>query len=145
MLRAYSVRIYLVYMIFWKPPWQFQNYAFFLDFLVILISWCFFLVFVVNVNALSGILLEQGFFYCFLLYPPTPCILLLPRIFHLVPLRKTLCQRQERGLLFCFSATYIYLFIPLIAIMMPIHSYHNSPAFSADGWCYLQPSGEKKG
>lgn len=93
----------------------------------------FFLVLVVNLNALSGILLEQGFFYCFLLYPPTPCILLLPRIFRLVPLRKTLCQRQERGLLFCFSATYIYLFIPLIAIMMPIHSYHNSPAFSAHG------------
>lgn len=90
-------------------------------------------------------MLEQGFIYCFLLYPPTPCILLLPRSFRLVPLRKTLCQRQERGLLFCFSATYIYLFIPLIAIMMPIHSYHNSPAFSADGWRYLQPSREKRG
>jgi len=60
---------------------------------------------------------------------PPPVLSSSNRIFHLVPLRKTLSKAGKGAIVLLFC----YLFIPLIAIMMPIHSYHNSPAFSADG------------
>lgn len=87
-----------------------------------------------NINALSAWHLARTRFL--LLFPTKPSHPLYsppPIVFFVWCPSERLCQRQERGLLFCFSATYIYLFIPLIAIMRPIHSYHNSPAFSADG------------
>jgi len=77
----------------------------FLHFLVIYNKLMFFFF----INALSGILLEQGFFYCFLPNPPTPCTILLQSYFSSGAPQKDSVKGRKGGycsafLLFIYSS-----------------------------------------
>lgn len=104
--------ICLVHITFWKKKRkkrQFQNHA---KNLVIYYNPMGFLVFVMNINALSGILLEQGFFYCFLPNPPTPCILLLQSYFSSGAPQKDSVKGRKGGYCSAFLPhLFIYLFL----------------------------------
>jgi len=61
------------------------------------------------INALSGILVEQGFFYCFLPNPPTPCTILLQSYFSSGAPQKDSVKGRKGGycsafLLFIYSS-----------------------------------------